>query len=350
MKAQRKPEGNRHRSAEIETEQNRKHIDGIHSFICLILPALRSCFVPKRLSLLMSFLSMKHRSFFWFLQPVPPQFAYNDGSGFGRSSSPLSGCGPRVLIAVVILAFTLFQHFRQPKEHNPFTGREQRLNLGPKEEIAMGLHSAPQMAQEYGGLSSDAKAREYVKKVGQKIVAGTDAGRTPYKFDFHLLADRQVVNAFALPGGQIFITEALFRKLTKEDELAGVLGHEIGHVVGRHSSEQIASSNLLSGITNAVVVGVSDGNHGYDAARLAQMASNLINLKFGRGDELEADKLGVRFLMECGYEPEAMIGVMEILKKISSGSRQPEMLSTHPDPGNREEVIKAEIAKLRGQK
>lgn len=294
--------------------------------------------------------SMKHRSPFWFLQPVTPRFAYNDGSGYTNSSSPLSGCGPRLLIAGAILAFTLFQYFSQPKELNSFTGRQQRLNLDPKSEIQMGLQSTPQMEQQYGGLSSDAKARAYVQQVGQKIVAGTRAGQTPYKFDFHLLADTQVVNAFALPGGQVFITEALFRKLTKEDELAGVLGHEIGHVVGRHSSEQIANSNVISGLTNAVVVGVSDGNHGQEAARLAMMASNLVNLKFGRGDETEADKLGVRFLMDCGYDPEAMIGVMEILKKISAGNRQPEMLSTHPDPGNREEVIKAEIAKLRGQK
>src|SRR5205823_6088272 len=117
-------------------------------------------------------------------------------------------------------------------------------------------------------------------------------------------------NAFALPGGQVFMTEALFRMLGSEDEIAGVLGHEIGHVVGRHSSEQIAKSNLFNDITNAVIIGASGGQGGYDTARVAQMVNHLVTLKYGRADETEADALGVRFLFEANYDPEAMIRVM----------------------------------------
>jgi predicted Zn-dependent protease len=207
------------------------------------------------------------------------------------------------------------------------------------------------MAAQHGGESPDASARDYVSKIGNKLVTSTAAGRTPYRFQFHLLADRDVVNAFALPGGQVFITEALFRKLNSEDQLAGVLGHEIGHVVGRHSSEQIAHSNLFDGLTQAVIVAVNNGQaSGYDAQRVAMMVNQLGTLHYSRADETEADKLGVHFLAEAGYRPEAMIEVMQILKKLAGTSRQPEFMSTHPDPGNRAEHIREEIEKMRSGK
>ncbi|HEY2573849.1 MAG TPA: M48 family metalloprotease [Verrucomicrobiaceae bacterium] len=277
------------------------------------------------------------------------QAAYGDGSSQGYTQrSPLSGCSGRLLIVLAITAFALVRYCSTPTEVNHFTGRKQHLDLDPQAEIQMGLASRAEMAAQHGGLSPDASARDHVSRIGQKIVRTTDVSRTPYHFDFHLLADRRVVNAFALPGGQIFMTEALYRMLGSDAEIAGVLGHEIGHVVGRHSSEQIAKSNLYNGITSAIVIGAS-GQGGYDTARVAQMVNQLVTLKYGRDDENEADALGVRFLIESGYEPEALIRVMEVLKKASSGSHQPEFMSTHPDPGNREEHIRAEIEKYRAQ-
>lgn len=284
---------------------------------------------------------------FPFIPETRPASAYGDQYGYDRRPSPFSGCGPRIIIALVIAGFALFQYLSTPTEMNHFTGRKQHLNLNPAQEIQMGMASAPGMAKEFGGLSPDMQATSLVKKVGKKIITSTDAGATPYRFDFHLLADDQTVNAFALPGGQIFITEALLRLLGSEDELAGVLGHEVGHVVGRHSSEQIAKSNLFGGLTQALIVGASGGNNGYDTASMAQWANKLINLKYGRDDETEADKLGVRFLIQCGYQPEGMLRVMDVLKKASAGSHQPEIMSSHPDPGNRAEIIKDEIARLR---
>lgn len=284
---------------------------------------------------------------FFHIRPV-----YGDGDprGFGPARNPLSGCSGRLIIIVLIAAFAVIRYLSTPAEVNHFTGRKQHLDLDPQAEIQMGLASRAEMAAQHGGLSPDASARDYVNRIGQKLVRSTDAGRTPYHFDFHLLADRRVVNAFALPGGQIFMTEALYRMLGSEAEIAGVLAHEVGHVVGRHSSEQIAKGNLFNGITNAIVIGASGGQGGYDAARVAQMVNQLITLKYGRSDEIEADALGVRFLIETGYDPEALIRVMEVLKKVSAGSRQPEILSTHPDPGNREQQIRAEIDKYRSQR
>ncbi len=292
---------------------------------------------------------MKRRLTSWILPPrqsLAMRINFGGGGGEGRA---LSGCGLRILIIIAIAGFAVFKFYTLPKEKNAFTGREQRLNLDPNQEIQMGLASAPQMAQQFGGISRDSRASAEVSRVGAKLVNDTDADMTPYgmHFKFHLLADDRVVNAFALPGGQIFITEALFRLLKTEAELAGVLGHEIGHVVGRHSSEQIAKSNLTNGILTAIIIGASGDGAGMDSARIAQVVGQMINMRYGRADELEADRLAVLFLLQSGYEPEAMIRVMQVLRDAGGGGRQPEFMSTHPNPENRIQVIKDEIKRLR---
>jgi predicted Zn-dependent protease len=218
----------------------------------------------------------------------------------------------------------------------------------PEEEIAYGLNAAPQMAREFGGEVRDPQARALVQKVGQRLIDGTAVRQSPYRFQFHLLADPQTINAFALPGGQIFITAALFKLLESEDQLAGVLGHEIGHVVGRHSTQQIAKSELINGIAQGAGVAMSDG-HSSGSMQIARQVAGMINLKYGRDDETEADSLGVKFLIEAGYDPEAMIGVMQILKD-HAGKGPPQILSSHPDPGNRIEHIREQIAKYRAGK
>lgn len=261
------------------------------------------------------------------------------------------GCHPRIIMALLIIGGSVAYHYMGTTSYeNEFTGRTQRLKFGtPQEEIALGLQSAPGMIREMGGQSRDAAGQALVDKVGHKLVQSTLAKQTPYQFDFHLLADPQSINAFALPGGQIFITEALFRLLKTEDQLAGVLGHEIGHVVGRHSNEQMATSGLWSGIAQGVGVLLSDGQSN-SGAQVGQMIAQMRIMKFGRDDELESDALGVRFLIEAGYDPEGMIGVMEILANAARGSRQPEMLSTHPNPENRAGKIRELIAKYKAEK
>lgn len=211
----------------------------------------------------------------------------------------------------------------------------------------MGLQSAPQMAAEFGGVVNNPELAGIVKKVGQRIVQNSGAKNTPYQYDFHLLADQQTINAFALPGGQIFITYALFSKLENEDQLAGVLGHEIGHVVARHSAERMAQHELTQGLTGAATVAVSGG--GMNSGAIAQMVANMVSMKYGRDQELQSDDLGVRFMLESGYEPENMVGVMEILKAAGGPNRTPEFQSTHPDPENRVEAIREAIKKYRGR-
>ncbi len=245
----------------------------------------------------------------------------------------------RWVIALLIGAFGLISYCSTTSE-NPITGEKQRVHLSAEEEIALGRQLAPQMAAQFGGVSSSTM-RERARQVGARIVAQSSASKAPYQYSFQLLADRKTVNAFALPGGQIFITEALLGLLETEDELAAVLGHEVGHVLARHSAEHLAKQQLTQQLIGAVIV----GSGSYDTAQLAQLAGSLITMKHGRDDELESDALGLRLVREAGYDPRAMIRVMQVLEKASGRSRQPEFANTHPSPANRIERIREQLAK-----
>lgn len=252
----------------------------------------------------------------------------------------------RVLIALAIFALVGIRYCASITT-NPVTGERQAIALNMEQEIAMGLQSAPEMAQQMGGLSRDQRATAVVKRVGRQLIDRLPAGYPDYPFEFHLLADDRTVNAFALPGGQVFITEALLSRLKTEGQLAGVLGHEIGHVFGRHSAQQMAKGQLMQGLITGTAVATSDGR-GHSAAGVAQMATQFLMLKYGRGDETEADELGLKFMHQAGYDPRGLIEVMRVLEDAtgSAGARTPEWASTHPNPANRAEHIKRLIGTM----
>ena len=249
----------------------------------------------------------------------------------------------KLLIGAAIILFSFFKYWTKG-EVNQYTGKKQHISLTTDQEIQLGLHSAPQMAKEYGGLYPDQEAQALVKKIGQKIVSSSIARETPYRYDYHLLRDPQTVNAFALPGGQIFITYGLFKLLKTEDQLAGVLSHETGHVVGRHSAEQMAKQELTQGVLTGIMAGTNPSD-----AQMASMVAHTINMKYGRTDELEADRLGVKFMINAGYNPEAMIELMKILDESNHGQAPPEFQSTHPSGPHRIAEIKKIIQEYRNQ-
>jgi predicted Zn-dependent protease len=261
---------------------------------------------------------------------------YYGGGNRGLPWHYLIGAGIAVIGFIVYLTHTSV---------NPVTGEKQHVALSPQQEVQLGLQSAPQMAAEMGGEvdPSDPQAQE-VTRIGQKVVQNSAAGReSPYRFQFHLLRDSQTVNAFALPGGQVFITRGLLERLQNEGELAGVLGHESGHVVGRHASEQMAKSQLMQELVAAVGVAASDRDHpgrGYSAAMIAGVVAQMKNLQYTRHDETQADEFGLRFMSEAGYDPKAMLEVMQILETVTPKTgRQPEFMVTHPYPEHRMEDI-----------
>lgn len=260
-------------------------------------------------------------------------FGGQDGRGSG--GSPL-------IIALIIAATGFFMYMSQTEE-NPVTGVKQHLSLTPQQEIRLGLQSAPQMAAKMGGEipSTDPRTQE-VQKIGNQIIAHSDAHKGPWHFQFHLLADPKTINAFALPGGQIFITLGLLNDLQTEAQLAGVLAHEAGHVIQRHSAQQMAKGELGQILVAATGVGLSDPSHpsrGEQAAAVAGIINQVTQLHYSRNDELEADQWGLHLMSQAGYDPKAMLEVMKILEQASPGGHQPEMLLTHPYPESRIKAI-----------
>jgi predicted Zn-dependent protease len=254
----------------------------------------------------------------------------------GQRSSGRSFGGGRILIALVIAAFSILSYCSS-RSYNPVTDEDQYVGITPEQEIALGLQAAPEMAQQFGGLDSDEQAQALMDDVCSRIINDSEADDTEWPFECHLLADPDTINAFALPGGQLFITAALFDQLETEGQLAGVMAHEIGHVVARHSSQQIAKQQLTQGLTGAAVLATYDPDspNSRQTAQVALLIGQLVNMKFGREDELQSDQLGVQFMAEAGYDPRSMIRVMEILDAASEGGRPPEFFSTHPNPENR---------------
>jgi beta-barrel assembly-enhancing protease len=272
--------------------------------------------------------------------------------GYSRGNGGRRGFNPRILIALVIAVVGIVGYLGK-KSINPVTGEKQYVNLTAPQEIALGLQAAPEMAKQMGGVidpQRDPQAK-LVADVGHGIVKNSDASKpeSPYRdaFNFYLLNDPQTINAFALPGGQIFITRGLYDKLQNEAQLAGVLGHEIGHVIGRHASEHMAKGQLGASLATAVGVGASDDRgRGIGAAVAAQAANQMLQLKFGRNDESESDRFGLRYMTQAGYDPREMLGVMQILRDASKSGRTPEFMMSHPLPENRLKEIEATVKEM----
>jgi predicted Zn-dependent protease len=250
-------------------------------------------------------------------------------SSYGYSAQRGGGSNIRLIIGVVIAIISIISYVTS-RTVNPVTGENQYLSLTPDQEISLGQQSAPEMVQEFGGMSSDQNAQNEVDKVGLNLINSSVARTTPWQFEYSVLNDPETVNAFALPGGPIFITNALFSQLTTEDEIAGVLAHETVHVLARHSAQQIASNDLTNGLIGAVGVASGDANTAQTAAVIGQ----LISMRYSREDETQADTLGVCLMIAAGYNPEGMIDVMHVLES-SGGSGGPEFFQTHPNPENR---------------
>ncbi len=265
-----------------------------------------------------------------------------------QARQPRGLTGGRLIVGLIVALIALVSYFGS-SVFNPVTGENQRISISPEQEIALGLQAAPEMAQQFGGLSSDQQAQAHLNQVCERLVQSSDVNQTEWRFTCSLLADQQTINAFALPGGPLFITEALLGRMETEGQLAAVMAHEISHVVARHSAEHIAKSQLLNGLSGAVVLASYDPNNpeSQGTAQVAAMVSQLVNLSFGRDDELESDRLGVRFMAQAGYDPRSMLKTMEVIAAAGGDSRPPEFFSTHPNPENRldriEEAIQEEF-------
>ena len=277
----------------------------------------------------------------------------------GNRSAPGGGVlsvlmrNPKLGFALLLVVFAVGKYFLgTTSEENPFTGDKVTvMKMTPEEETALGLQSVPEMAEQFGGEIREPKLVNKINEIGYRLLQakerivskrGKQENEFDYKFQFHVLADQKIINAFALPGGQVFITMALLSKLPDEDAVAGVLGHEIGHVLARHSMQQMAKSGLLSGLVNAAVVATSDGTG--NSGQIAQMVGQVVQTKYGREAESQSDRIGIQLMLEAGYKPEALLSVMEVLaESMKGGGRPPEILSSHPFPETRAKEIEVYI-------
>ncbi|WP_242347002.1 M48 family metalloprotease [Anaeromyxobacter terrae] len=224
---------------------------------------------------------------------------------------------------------------------NPVTGKRELALVSKDQEIALGKESAEQVKQQMG-VYPDEKVQAYVREIGMRIAKASERPDLPWQFT---VLDDPTVNAFALPGGPVFITRGILTYLGSEAELASVLGHEIGHITARHSVEQLSKQQLAQlGLGVGMIVSP-------ELAQLGQAAVaglQLLFLKYGRDAERQADQLGFKYMAQQGYDVREMSKVFVTLERSSvqqGAGRVPEWQSTHPDPGNRAEVARERAAK-----
>jgi predicted Zn-dependent protease len=233
---------------------------------------------------------------------------------------------------------------------NAATGEMRLMMLPMEREIAMGEEAAPQFIEEFGGRVASPSLQEYVTEIGRRMAARTEGDFPSLQWEFILL-DSGVVNAFALPGGKVFITRGLAERLEDESELAGVLGHEIGHVTAQHANSRISKQLLLSGglqAISAVLAGAPAGDRAADVGRATlpalEVGGELMMLRFSRGEEIEADELGMRYMSRVGYDPSGQLRVMQLLGELAGGEQGFDWFATHPDPAERARRIEQLLA------
>ncbi|RMG48447.1 MAG: peptidase M48 [Acidobacteria bacterium] len=224
---------------------------------------------------------------------------------------------------------------------NPATGRHQLILFSSRQEVALGRQADPEIRAEYG-VYPDPALGGFVAEVGARIASASDRPDLPYSFT---ILDSPVVNAFALPGGPVYVTRGLLAHARDEAELAGVLAHEVGHVVGRHGAEQMSRARLAGLGLEALTLARPGLSR---AAGLLGAGARLLLLKFGRDAEREADALGVRYLAAAGYDPFGLPRFLGVLDRLEQerGRLLPAWLSTHPDPGERAAVTRRAAARL----
>ncbi|MCA9742159.1 M48 family metalloprotease [candidate division KSB1 bacterium] len=232
---------------------------------------------------------------------------------------------------LVLYAFVLLTGLSFSCATDYVTGKKTFSLISESQEIAIGKEADPAIQAEYG-IYDDPALTAYVDSIGQSIVRVSHRPNLQYTFR---IVDSPIVNAFALPGGWVYFTRGIFAHFNSEAELAGVMGHEIGHVVARHGAEQMSKAQLAS-IGLGIGSLVSEKFNQWSG--LAETGLGLIFLSYGRNQESESDRLGVEYSTKLGYDAHKMAEFFKTIGRISDqgGQRIPTFLSTHPDPGDRE--------------
>jgi len=207
--------------------------------------------------------------------------------------------------------------------------------MSEDQELKLGREAHGQFEAEFGGPIKDEEIQKYVNAVGMDMVRYANRPKMDWRFT---VLNSDQINAFAVPGGYIYITQGLLSRMSNEAELAGTLGHEIGHIAHRHSVRQIQKAQQAQGAAiGAGILGAVFGVEG--VGDLAGVVANLSLMSYGRDQEREADMSGLEFMSQAGYNPKGLVETMKVLQQAAAGQEPPEFLSTHPNPGNRIEYL-----------
>jgi predicted Zn-dependent protease len=211
---------------------------------------------------------------------------------------------------------------------NPVTGKLELVLISSQQEIEMGREAAPQFEDEFDGRVPDAELQSYVSSIGHKIAAASP--REGMEYDFNVLAS-DVANAFALPGGKIYVTGGLMSRMTNERQLAAVLAHEVTHVAAGHSV-QAMQRQLGTAMLVELAGRVAGADKAQTAEAVAKIVGTLVNLRYSRQQEYDADSYGTDYLTKAGYNPWGMVELLEVLQSLSDlePGTLGEMLQTHP--------------------
>jgi beta-barrel assembly-enhancing protease len=216
-----------------------------------------------------------------------------------------------------------------------------RVRMSRQQQQKLGLQAAAQVYQQMPVLPDSSPETQYIQALGKKLVAVIPKDRS-WPFQFHVVAQKEV-NAFALPGGPMFVNVGTITTVDNEAELAGVMAHEMGHVYMQHSAKQAEKSAVVGGIADIVgaIAGGLGGGLGGVAQTGIQIGAGTLMLKYSRADESQADSVGAIILYKAHYNP---VALADFFRKLAgTGKGGPQFLSDHPNPGNRDEAVKNEI-------
>ena len=248
----------------------------------------------------------------------------------------------RALRSMWLGSFTVCVVWMAACATNPVTGKRQLALISEAQEIEMGRAADKDVVASIG-LYPDESMQRYIQDLGARLAATTERPNLPWTFR---VVDDASVNAFAIPGGFIYVTRGIMAHLNSEAELVAILGHEIGHVTARHSVSQMSKQQLAQvGFAAGMILSPEFAQFG----DLAQMGMGLMFMKFSRSDESQSDALGLKYMMAGGYDPRPMVsvfGMLDALSQQSSAGRLPQWMSTHPDPENRQAWAAKAVAGL----
>lgn len=244
---------------------------------------------------------------------------------------------PRFLLSALIISVSLGLGACAT---NPATGNKEFSLMSEAQEIQLGQEMDVQVRKEMG-VYDNAELQRYVSDVGLRLARASERPNLPWHFT---VVDEPAVNAFALPGGYIYITRGILAFLHDEEQMAGVIGHEIGHVTARHSAQQYTKATSAGIGLTLLSIFVPEAR---PLQGVAETALGVLFLKHGRDDELQADRLGVQYTAKTGWDPQGVAGMLRTLQRLdaASGSRKgvPNWLSTHPAPADRVDKVQAFI-------